>query len=220
MKISYLITCHNETDTLKKLLNTLEVFVCDKHEILILDDFSDNPSTIEILKETKYKTVQHALNNNYGEHKNYGNSLCSGGYIFQIDGDEIPSLDLLSNIESIIDANSDVELFFVPRINDFKGVTEQHAMQWGWKLDMSPIYKRFRVNWPDYQSRIYLNEPSRIKWDRRLHEKIEGHHKYSFLPADEDFALYHDKTIEKQIETNLRYNKQFTEQENKGHGVT
>jgi len=32
-------------------------------------------------------------------------------------------------------------------------------------------------------------------------------------------ALYHNKTIEKQIETNLRYNKAFTQAENQGHNV-
>ena len=75
------------------------------------------------------------------------------------------------------------------------------------------------VNWPDFQGRIYKRDTNRIKWDRKLHEKIVGHNEYAFLPADEDLALYHDKTIEKQIQTNLRYNQQFSVEDNMGHKV-
>ena len=80
-------------------------------------------------------------------------------------------------------------------------------------------YKAPIINWCDFQGRIFLNEPDRIKWDRRLHEKIEGHRQYTFLPDDYDLALYHDKTIEKQLDTNKRYNVWFTEEENRGHKV-
>ena len=54
---------------------------------------------------------------------------------------------------------------------------------------------------------------------RRLHEKIEGYKTFVTLPTEEEWALYHDKTIERQIETNLNYNKRFTEAENHGHIV-
>lgn len=80
-------------------------------------------------------------------------------------------------------------------------------------------YKAVLVNLPDFQGRIYKNIPDRIKWDRALHEKIVGHDKYAFLPAEEEYAIYHDKTIEKQIETNLKYNRIFTVEDNMGHKV-
>ena len=41
---------------------------------------------------------------------------------------------------------------------------------------------------------------------------------FASIPADEDLALYHDKTIETQIKTNQRYNEWFTDEENRGHG--
>ena len=80
-------------------------------------------------------------------------------------------------------------------------------------------YKAVLVNMPDYQGRLYMRIPGRIRWDRKLHEKIEGHKEYGFLPADEELALYHDKTMAKQLETNLRYNKDFSVDDNKGHKV-
>ena len=224
MKLSYLITCHNELESLDLLFKRLLEHSDDEDEIIVMDDFSDNPETKKILEKAylaNVKVVQHSLDNNYGAHKNYGNSLCTGEWIFQIDGDERPDWTLMTNIKEIIESNTDIELFYVPRINDFIGVTETDAKQWGWKLTPSPICNnRPIVNWPDYQSRIYKNVPDRIRWDRRLHEKIEGHTKWVKIPAEEDLALYHHKTMAKQLETNIRYNKMFTEAENRGHNVT
>lgn len=227
MKISYLLTVSTETDTLERLLVKLEAHTRDNDDevIILFDDGSNYKPSLEITKKyffenQRFKIYTNSLNNNYGAHKNYGNRLCSGEWIFQCDGDECPPDTLLSTIHDIIDANHEVELFYVPRINDFRGVTEEHAKKWGWRLTPSKFCNNnMVVNWPDYQGRIYRNIPDRIKWDRKLHEKIVGHKQYSFLPMDEDWALYHDKTIEKQIETNLRYNKVFTEEDNKGHTI-
>ena len=231
MKISYLITVHNETDTLIRLLEKLVNYRAEGDEIVILDDYSDNPKTKEIINQVAsekdihhIKNIQvhlHSLNNDYGAHKNYGNEKCKGDWIFQIDADESPSDSLIFNIRDIIETNLNIELIYVPRINDFRGVNADIAKPWGWRLTPSPrCNNRLIVNWPDYQSRLYKRDVNRIKWDRKLHEKIVGHEQYSFLPTDEDLALYHDKTIEKQIETNLRYNKQFSVEDNMGHKIT
>jgi len=225
MRLSYLVTVKNETDTLIRLLEKLVNSRAEGDEIVIVDDYSNNPTTIKLLTDVcKNRDVfvyLHKLDNDYGVHKNFGNTKCTGDWIFQLDGDELPSDTLIFNIRDIISTNVDIELIYVPRINDFKGVTEEHAKRWGWKLTPSPSYdNRPIINWPDFQGRIYKKDLNRIKWDRKLHEKIVGHEKYSFLPTDEDFSLYHDKTIETQIQTNLRYNKQFSVEDNLGHKVT
>ena len=143
MKISYLVATHNETDTLIKLLERLVNYRFDEDEIVILDDFSDNSKTIEILKQvSSQKNVfvfQHRLNNDYGSHKNFGNEKCSGDWVFQIDADELPSETLIFNIRDIITSNPNVELIYVPRINDYRGVSSEHAKQWGWKLTPSEV---------------------------------------------------------------------------------
>lgn len=220
--LSYLVTVHNEDRTLRNLLEQVIKFIEEGDEVVILDDFSDNPETQKILgefsKKDNVRLFQHALEKNYGAHKNYGAEQCKGEWIFQLDGDELPPETLLINIKSVIEANPDIELFLVPRINDFKGVTVEHAKRWGWRLSpCSACDNRPIVQWPDYQGRIYKNEPSRIKFTRRLHEQIEGYKKFANVPAEFDLALYHDKTIEVQEKTNIRYNTWFTEEENKGH---
>jgi len=226
MKISYLVTCKNETTTLDELLNLVWVAACSmpEDEVVIVDDFSDNPETQKILDNYKSKErvrlLQHPLNNNYGEHKNWGTQQCKGDYVFQIDGDELPSSNLVGEtLHEIIKSNPTIELIFVPRVNDFNGVTPSHASQWGWRITYSKESNKPIVNWPDYQGRIYKREYPRIHWFKRLHECIQGMNEYSLLPCDdESLSLLHRKTIEKQIATNLGYNKNFTESENKGQG--
>lgn len=220
MKISYLVTCHNEAVQLRSLLYIISIFKAVDDEVVILDDFSDDEYTQGVLLEYEKNGMfvyKRALNNNYGEHKNIGTQQCRGDWIFQIDGDEMPPDSLLGdNLKAIIQSNPDTELFWVPRMNNFKGVTEEHAKQWGWSLSESPSLKVPLVSWPDWQGRIYKNDYPRIRWERKLHERIEGYVRYSFLPTSEEFALHHQKTIEKQVETNVRYNNDFTRDENQG----
>lgn len=255
MKVSYLITCSTETETLQNLLETVVpvAHVNDDEVIVVVDsDVSENQQTLDIIKSCGINPLFHGLNRNYGEHKNWCNKQCSGDWIMQLDGDECPSEYLVGeNLHTIIEANSGVELIFIPRINDYVGVTNEHAATWGWKLTPSPniihekgidknskeyqflksggyiirethnriIYKAVLVQWPDHQGRLYRNIPDRIKWDRRLHEKIQGHESYATLPPEEDYAMLHSKKIDQQWATNKRYNEWFSKEENMGHGV-
>lgn len=216
--ISYLVTCKNEGSQVESLLHRLFKYK-DGNECIILDDYSDDASTIEILNNIVnggggfFQLHKHALEKNYSAHKNYGKSVCKGKYIFQIDADELPDESLLASLNDLILLNEDIDLFWIPRINDFIGVTPKNANEWGWRL--TPYENRFIVNWPDPQGRLFKNLPH-LRWERRLHEKVEGAKTFTYLPAEYDYALYHYKTIEKQIETNLKYNKQFTSEENQG----
>ena len=231
LKISYLITASTETDTFQRLLNHLiEVNKTTEDEIVILLDKKyatpGNP-TYEIvvnmfhdycgIPTERGRIIVHDLNNNYGGHKNFGIENCRGNYVWQIDGDELPPEALLGeNLHSLLESNPLIEAYAIPRINAWHGLTEAHAKRWGWSLDMSPTYGRVRAAWPDYQWRLFKNDYPRIQFKKRLHEKIEGYKTEAMLPMDESFALYHDKTIEIQEATNLRYNKDFTVAENRG----
>jgi len=222
-KISYLVTCCSETDTLDRLLARLEVCVKGTtDEVVILLDTAYSQATLEITNKydkpnPNIRLELHALANNYGGHKNYGVEKCSGDFVFQIDGDEmLPDYLLGENLHALLDANPTIEAYAIPRINAWHGLTEAHAQRWGWSIDTSPTYNRIRAAWPDYQWRLFKRDYPRIEFKKRLHERIDGFKTYVILPAEEDFALYHDKTIEVQIATNQRYNKDFTTDENRG----
>ncbi len=214
MKLSFLVTCHNETDTLKRLLSLLSSKLIELDaELVILDDYSDNPETLTILDDYKDNVYKHSLDNNFGAHKNFGKSFCKGEFIFQLDGDESVRECLMDNLLDIINSNPNTELYWIPRINDFKGATEEHAKKWGWSV--TKWYDTIIFQWPDYQTRLFKNVPH-IKWVKKLHERLTGELTYAVLPPDFDLAIYHDKTIEQQEKSNEFYNKNFTSDENKG----
>jgi glycosyltransferase involved in cell wall biosynthesis len=219
-KVSYLVTCSTETDTLERLLTRIVSILGDDQLLILQDESSKSEDTDEIIKiyfdDHRVGLYAHPLNKDYGGHKNYGIEKCKGDWIFQIDGDEMPPESLLGeNLHALIDSNPSIEAYAMPRINAWHGLTPEHAKQWGWGLDMSPTYGRLRAAWPDYQWRLFKNAPH-IRFQKRLHERIEGFKSYAGLPTEEEWALYHDKTIETQVKTNLRYNEWFTAAENAG----
>ena len=150
MKISYLIVCSTETDTLERLLSTITSILNDDELVILADRDNTGEGTQKILREivTKFsyniiekrniKIIENSLHNNYGSHKNFGIEKCSGEWIFQIDGDEIPSeLTIGENLHAIIEKNPDIECFVVPRLNLYDGVEKKHSENWGWKLTPS-----------------------------------------------------------------------------------
>jgi hypothetical protein len=225
VNISYLVTCKNEIDELRRLTAQLISHI-EKNkledEIVILNDFADNPETINLLKELEtvqfIKIIKHALSGNFGEHKTYGSRCCTKNMIVQLDADEYLASPFLENIHELLECNPTVELYRVPRINIVRGATAEDAMQWGWRFFSIPQYKNLPIiNWPDYQSRIYKNV-EKIFWRRKLHETITGAEIVTEIPMDPDFAIIHDKTIDRQRKQNEFYNKNWTIQENQGIG--
>ena len=135
MKISYSILTHNEADSLEKLLRFLVKWKQPQDEIVILDDFSDNQKTKELLDfyVSAHDIVfeQRNLLGDFAGQKNYLKSMCSGDYSFNIDSDEMISRWLLKNVHDILDENP-IDLIYLPRINTVDGLTQQHVQQWGW----------------------------------------------------------------------------------------
>lgn len=214
MFLSYLVTSHNETDCLKHLLSILVSNKKENHEIVLLDDFSDNCETTNIIDSFKkdINFFQHKLDRNYGAHKNYGIEKCKGKWIFQLDADEYPTDSLVKHIDELLISNENNEAIWIPRLNFFEGLTQEDVDMWGWTVVNN------MVNFPDYQTRLYKNL-SHIRYERRLHEKVEGYNSHTFMPEQTEFAIVHRKTMDKQRETNIKYNKLFTMEENMGYLV-
>ena len=238
MKISYLVTCHNEVDELHnavwQLKHALYNIACrdsrvHEDEIVVLDDYSDNPETVKILNrlstsETgslwKVNVVQHHLDGDFGTHKTWGSRQCTGDYIVQLDADETLAPELLYNIHELLEANPAAELYRVPRVNIVRGVTQRDINTWGWHVSSLPEFPNCSIiNWAsgDYQSRIYKNA-EHIKWSKKLHETVTGATVVTDLPKDPSYAIIHDKTIERQRQQNEFYNKNWSIQANMGKG--
>ena len=207
MKISFAVTTHNEGLSVNVLLNQLseEIERGLDAEIVILDDHSDDEETVHYLH--KYSNLSYvslhfkSLNGDFGEHKNYLNSLCVGDFIFQIDADERLSPHLLTWLPEILSSNSEVDLFLIPRINTVNGLTQEHISKWGWVVN-----DRGYILFPDYQSRLYRRNDV-IKWAGKVHERIVGYDLFANLPTQEEYCLIHEKSIDKQEHQNKFYSE-------------
>ena len=211
MKVSYAITVKDELEELRSLLSNLGRYLSEvkyENEIVILQD-GNNPTIMDFITHlcitsSFYRHYTHDLNMDFASHKNFLNSKCDGDFIFQIDADESPSSILVDQLDVILEANPTVDLYWVPRVNTVSGLTTEHIVKWGWKTQVLEDVELMVVNWPDYQSRIYRNNPN-IQWEGRVHERIIGANKYTKLLEEPMWALLHPKTIEKQERQNAMY---------------
>lgn len=211
LSISYLIGTKNEGVVyLTPLLERLIKYKQREDEIVIVDDYSDDPSTLQTLEKYKdHITVyKRKLEDSFADHKNYMSSLAKGDFIFNIDADELPNETLLQTIKEIIINNPNVDLYHVPRINIVHGITPEYIAQMGWKQN-----DKGWINYYDPQGRVYRNTPN-IKWVNKIHEKISGHKEETYLPAFDsegnivtDYCLLHVKQFQRQLDQNLKYEK-------------
>jgi glycosyltransferase involved in cell wall biosynthesis len=199
MKISYAVTVCNELTEVERLLTQLLAQKHSKDEIVVLYDNKGTEEVLNYLQSVEgIKLVCDTFDGHFGDWKNKLTALCTGDFIFQIDADEYLSEEFIDALHQILEANPEVDLYFVPRINTVSGLTMAHVQKWGWNMWND------RVNWPDRQTRVYRNN-SEIKWENKVHEKIIGYKQYTTLPAVDELALIHPKTIERQERQNAYY---------------
>jgi glycosyltransferase involved in cell wall biosynthesis len=202
--ISFAITTHNEGAYIQDLLDQLVPY-CERtgDEIVVVDDFSTDPFTINVLegyeRAGSIKLHQRALNNDFAAHKNFLAEQCSGYYIFQVDADERLHPNMLEYIHDIVDNNTEIDLFLIPRVNVVTGLTDDDISKWGWQVNENGW-----VMFPDYQTRLYKNHVD-IRWEGKVHERIVGYKTMAPLPAEEEWSLYHIKDIERQRRQNELY---------------
>jgi len=199
--ISLAITVCNEHKELETLLDYLSdrALFPDYEVVIQIDKDNYTEEVVSVIVGRGIKHWFYSLNKDFASYKNELAKHCEGEYIFQIDADELPSAELLTMLPSILESNPEVDVYLVPRINTVSGITEEHILKWGWR------YENERVNFPDYQWRIYRNDKS-IKWKNKVHEVLEGYKAYTALPPQDEFCLLHPKTIERQEKQNQFYN--------------
>lgn len=199
--ISLAITVCNEVRELKTLLDYLQdrALHPDYEIVIQIDKDNYDEDILGVIIGRGIKHWFYPLNKDFASYKNELMKHCSGEYIFQVDADEIPNVDLLTMLPGILEDNPDVDVYLVPRINTVSGITKKHIQKWRWNVEGD------RINFPDYQWRIYKNTPS-IKWINKVHERLNGFKTYAPLPAQDEFCLLHPKTIERQEKQNNFYN--------------
>jgi hypothetical protein len=225
--ISYAIPVCNEHAELKELLIQLNQFI-DRHDQIIIQADEGNTTeevyqVIDWFREVcraEFDFVQWPLKNDFAQFKNNLKWHCRKDYVFQIDADELLGDGLCMNIHSLLTENGDNELYFIPRINIVKGLTQEYAesQQWNVRNIEFPIaveHNEPAVNFPDRQARLFKNKPE-IKWRNRVHEVVVGHKSYIDMAQglhdlDPDqiqaWSLIHIKDLDRQKKQNEKYSR-------------
>ena len=200
MKISYAISTWNEHTELEKLLSFLVKHIDENDEIVVqCDKGNTTPEVYKVLDSLNQSYIEFSLNGDFASFKNNLKNNCTGDWIFQIDADELPHEFLITNLKEVLKSNLSTDLILVPRINTVDGLTKDHINKWRWNIN-----GKGWVNFPDYQTRIVQNSP-KINWTSKVHEVLVGHESYTLLPQEEEWCLYHPKSIGRQEAQNNFY---------------
>lgn len=198
MKISYAVTVCNEIKEIQELVPHLLEFKRSQDEVVVLYDNNGTVEVFDYLQSVEnIKLVSDNFDGHFANWKNKLTLLCSGDYVFQIDADELLSAEFIQVLPELLEENSEVDMFWVPRANYVHGLTQEHIQKWGWNVTDDGL-----INWPDLQSRIYRKSES-IYWENKVHEKIVGFKTVAVLPTG--FNLLHVKDIERQERQNNYY---------------
>lgn len=192
MKITYAICVCTEHRELDSLLTCLKHLKDDEDDINVLVDSGKVTEKVKkVIEEHGVTTCERLFNGNFSEQRNYHIDQCSGDYIFVLDADEIPQEMLIKNIKHVITETS-ADIIYIPRMNIIPGYTQEWLKKYNFHINDSGF-----INWPDMQSRVFKNNGT-IKWEKGLHEKLEGGEKCIGLQADVQLGIWHVKTIKKQ----------------------
>ena len=202
--LTYAVTCYKELEEITKLLNFLQQNIRPEDEILVqYDTDSVTPEVLEYLKildgiHDNHTIIGFPLNGDFATFKNNQFTYSTKDYVFNIDADELPHQNLIDNLPAVLEKNP-VDMVFVPRISTVDGITDEHVEFWKWKVN-----DKNWINFPDYQTRVFKRTDD-IKWMGKVHERITGYSTFANFPADEEWCLYHHKTIENQEAQNKFY---------------
>lgn len=201
---SFCFLTHNEgRQYISNLVNPILENMFDDEEIIIVDDFSTEETTIKYLEELKenknIKIFQHSLNKDFAQQKNFLISKCKNEYVFLMDADEYLTNEHINRIRFFIHKNPNVDLFLLHRTNLLTGVNESNQ-------DVVNLFKNYGIKKINettvqvvpncFQRRIWKNNIG-IHYENKVHEEPRG--QKSELRIPEFIAtIIHEKTCERQ----------------------
>jgi hypothetical protein len=160
-------------------------------EIVVQADSKVTPEVIDVINKHGLPLNIYSLNNDFATFKNHLKSLCTKEYIFQIDADELLSIDLLKDVNIWI-TNKNIDAFVIPRINVLvdESELEEYISERKWINDTDKW-----LSYPDRQTRL-LKNTSDIYWEKPVHEHVVGLKTLINLP--DKYNIIHIKSYQRQ----------------------
>jgi hypothetical protein len=201
--ISYAIVVWNEHKELDRLLTQLKQFIRSEDEIVIQADSKVTQEVIKVIYKHGLPLNIYGLNNDFATFKNHLKSLCTKEYIFQIDADELLSVDFLRDVHILI-SDETIDAFVIPRINILvdKSELEEYINECKWTTN--------RESWlayPDGQTRLIKNK-SGVYWEKPIHEYLIG--LKTIVNLSNEYNIIHIKSTQRQDIQNNFYKNTFS----------
>jgi glycosyltransferase involved in cell wall biosynthesis len=192
--ISVALLTHNETPQFHWLMQTLTPALPLIHEIVVVDDFSDDDCVAAIRSyegKLPLRFFQRSLEQNFARQRNHMKSLCQGEFIFYLDPDELPSDEIVFGLPRITEmmTRENVDACTLPRFNFLYESDQQLHPR---SFDLNNL--KHKSHWED-QFRILRNTPD-LYWTMPLNEYLTGMRRCYRFPQLLRYALLHPKNIE------------------------
>ena len=109
-KVSIIVPCYNQADFLKECLDSVMVQTFQDFEVIVVDDGSTDPKSIQVLKTLEYPKTRiiHQKNMGLVGARNTGISQAKGEYIFPLDSDDKISPITLEKAVDVLNKNPKV----------------------------------------------------------------------------------------------------------------
>ncbi len=170
LDLSVVIITKNEEKNIVKCLEKIKNIA---NEIIIIDSFSTD-KTKEIVNNIKANIIfKEVLWQGYGKTKNFGINLAKSKWILSLDADEVLTDELIKEIEIVINKESDIFGYYVPRTLFFCN----KALHYG-------------GTYPDYQLRLFKNGAGLFN-NSDVHEKLILNGKKGYLKNSMFHYSYH-----------------------------
>ncbi|HEX8965073.1 MAG TPA: glycosyltransferase family 2 protein [Patescibacteria group bacterium] len=152
-KLSVVISAFNEASRIEKCLQAASF----ADEIILIDN-SSTDTTAKIAKKFTKNVYKRPNNPMLNVNKNFGFSKATGDWILSLDADEVLTSELIAEISEVINKNSNINGYWIPRKNIIFGKWIQNSI---W--------------WPDYQLRLFRKGKGKFA-EKHVHEMltIEG----------------------------------------------
>lgn len=151
--LSVCISTYNSEDKLEDVLRSVKF----ADEIIVVNN-SSTDATFEVAKKYTDKVFTRPNNKMLNINKNFAFTKATSDWILCLDDDEVITEKLQKEIKNILDSDTEVDGYYIPRKNIIFGKWIEHT---GW--------------YPDPQLRLFKNGKGKFE-EKHVHEmvKIEG----------------------------------------------
>ena len=126
-KVSVVIPCYNSGKTIKKTISSLKNQTWDNIEIIVVNDGSDDPYTLEIISKLKNVKVIKKVNGGLSSARNTGINHSKGNYILFLDSDDWVDVNVVEKMmEKIKKSNRDFVFCDMKLEGEKKNIRRKH----------------------------------------------------------------------------------------------